>query len=331
MYVYFDLFSYRFGNKFYEKVANPSDVLLFKKRAKLKDDMSDDKFDANGFGDLIDNEGQITMEDLIQEYFGTQEKDNKLSVLDQREFGNAVKIFIDKDDKDALKYSVDRTLESQFSTLMEREDGLEVAMSWRQGHCGADDMDIEDERPEVSVRKTGGGSRAKAPAAASVHAISDDDLSLDEDEEPPPAKPARGRGRGRGSRGGRGRAAPVVTSSPVKRGGRGALATSSRDSLSLGSTQSTLAQSFARAVPRYVNVVVHFFRLISKYPGTHRPKPGRKEIRNSNLSPTVMSNKTHAFPFSYIFPVTLSTNITISPRNKNCDNKIISREYIKYI
>ena len=241
---------YRFGNKFYEKVANPSDVLLFKKRAKIKDDMADDKFDANGFGDLIDNEGQVTMEDLIQEYFGTQEKDNKLSVLDQREFGNAVKIFIDKDDKDALKYSVDRTLESQFSTLMEREDGLEVAMSW--WHGGADDMDVEEEKLEV--RKTTGAARTKAPVSASVHAISDDDLSLGEDEELPPAKPARGRGRGRGSRGGRGRAAPVVTSSPVKRGGRGALTASSRDSLSLGSragsTQSTLAQSFARAAPR---------------------------------------------------------------------------------
>jgi len=247
--------SARFGNKFYEKVANPSDVLLFKKRAKIKDDMSDDKFDANGFGDLIDNEGQVTMEDLIQEYFGTQEKDNKLSVLDQREFGNAVKIFIDKDDKDALKYSVDRTLEGQFSSLMEREDGLEVAMSWRHG--GGDDMDVEEEKPEVNVRKTtGGASRTKAPVSASVHAISDDDLSLDEDE-PPPAKPARGRGRGRGSRGGRGRAAPAVTSSPAKRGGRGVLTASSRDSLSLGSragsTQSTLAQSFARAAPRHTS------------------------------------------------------------------------------
>merc|ERR1711911_111763 len=122
--------------------------------------------------------GNITMEDLIQEYFGTQEKDNKLSVLDQREFGNAVKIFIDKDDRDALKYSVDRTLDSQFTSLMDREDGLEVAMNLK--HNGADDMDVEEEKPEV--RKTGAAaSRNKAPAP--VHDISDDDLSLNEDDE----------------------------------------------------------------------------------------------------------------------------------------------------
>ena len=230
----------------------------------MKNDITDDKFDADGFGELIDNEGNITMEDLIQEYFGTQEKDNKLSVLDQREFGNAVKIFIDKDDRDALKYSVDRTLESQFTSLMDREDGLEVAMNLK--HNGADDMDVEEEKPVV--RKTGAAA-SRTKAAAPVHAISDDDLSLnedDEEEEQPPAKPSRGRGRGRGARGGRGRAAPVVTTSPVRRG-RGASAAASRtasgptqSSLSLGSlaktgstqrsTQSTLAQSFAKAGPR---------------------------------------------------------------------------------
>ena len=190
----------------------------------MKSDITDDKFDADGFGELIDNEGHITMEDLIQEYFGTQEKDNKLSVLDQREFGNAVKIFIDKDDRDALKYSVDRTLESQFDSLMAREDGLEVAMNLKHNSGGADDMDVEEEKPEV--RKTGAAApRTKAP----VHDISDDDdLSLNEDdeEEQPPAKPSRGRGRGRGARGGRGRAAPLVTTSPVKRG-RGASAAAS--------------------------------------------------------------------------------------------------------
>ena len=187
------------------------------------------------------------MEDLIQEYFGTQDKDSKLSVLDQREFGNAVKIFIDKDDKDALKCSVERTLDTQFSSLMEREDGLEVAMNLRHGRT--DDMDVEAEEEKPEARKNGASKRTKPPAATSVHAISDDDLSLDEDEEQPPAKPARGRGRGRGSRGGRGRAAPIVTTSPVKRGGRGA-ATASTAASRPGSTQSTLAQSFARAAPR---------------------------------------------------------------------------------
>ena len=220
-----------------ERVANASDILHFKKRAADRK-MADDKFDANGLSELMDGGDNITMEDLIQEYFTTQESDKKLSVLDQREFGNAVKIYIDKDDKDALKCSIDRTMERQFDALMAREDGLEVAQSMSLG--GVEDMDMEDEE----ARRTGA---ARGRAAAPAHNMSDEsDLSAGEEE--PPVH-ARGRGRGRGSRGGRGRAAPVVTTSPVKRG-RGARAASTAASRSSGSIQSTLAQSFAKTAPR---------------------------------------------------------------------------------
>ena len=48
-----------------ERVANASDILHFKKRAADRK-MADDKFDANGLSELMDDGDNITMEDLIQ-------------------------------------------------------------------------------------------------------------------------------------------------------------------------------------------------------------------------------------------------------------------------
>lgn len=220
---------------FLDRVANASEILLFKKR-KLDAKRTLHDLDKDGFGDLGDGH-EVTMEDIIDDYFQSQKDDTKkLSVLKVKEVGDAVKMYIDKDEKDALKYSIERTLEKHFETLMEREDGLEELEKMI--------VDNYDEDDDVVDTKA-----AKASSTTTRHDMSDsgDDLDIDEFQEVSSSKPAaRGRGRGargRGSRGGA-RGAAAAAASPAKRG-RGARAASA------ASTQSTLAQSFARASSRW--------------------------------------------------------------------------------
>merc|ERR1712098_576192 len=147
------------------------------------------------------------------------------------DFGNSVKIFIDKDDKDALKYSIEKALDKSFASLMAREDSLEEL----------DEMLVEEAKDEEDVKQP--AARGTATKNPRKHDFSDSDDGMEDIDEPVATSTQRGRGRGRGARGGRGRAAASVPSrgaSPVKRG-RGRAASSS------GSTQSTLAQSFAKA------------------------------------------------------------------------------------
>jgi len=223
------LSSARFGNMFIDRVCNASDILLFKRRAAERK-VKSDNFDAGAMGDLFD-ENVITMEDLVDEYFKNQtDEKHKLSVLNVKDIGNSVKIFIDKDDKDALKYSIEKAIDKSFASLMAREDGLEEL----------DDMLIE-EADDDDVKPP--AARGIAAKNQRNHVMSDSDDDMEDIDEPVATSTQRGRGRGRGVRGGRGRAAasaPSRGTSPAKRG-RGRAASSS------GSTQSTLAQSFAKA------------------------------------------------------------------------------------
>ena len=214
---------------FLEEVANASEILLFKKKPaerKVKTETGVDVELAEG------DAAEITMEDIIEEYFkSVKEEKHKLSVLNLKDVASAVTSFIDKDDKEALKYRVEKSVDTIFESLMRRDDGLE-------------------ELDKMFV-KTAGEYLEEDDA---VMDIKDDD----EDDTPPAPAPTRGRGRGRGSRGGstgrgRGRGAaaakatPVkTTSSPNKRSSaRTSAAAANRSSQS--STQSTLFQSFARS------------------------------------------------------------------------------------
>ena len=232
----------RFGNNFLETVCNPTDILLFKKRPVVRQ-VAADNFDAKAMGQLVE-ENNVTMEDLVDEYFKTQtEIKNQLTVLNVKEVGKAVKVFIDKDDKDALRVTIDQGLEATYLSLMDKEDALDILD--RMGKADGE-MD-EEEEEEEPVGTTG----------------RDDLFSSGEDAEvTPPAKPARGRGRGRA----RGRTREPSGAARGSRGGRGAASTTTTTTTTTSSTrtrrqtpetrnpanssQSTLFQSFARGSSR---------------------------------------------------------------------------------
>merc|ERR1719219_1085890 len=128
-------------------------------------------------GQLVEEENDVTMEDLVDEYFKTQtDAKNKLNVLKVKDFGEAVKSFIDKDDKDALKTTLKNDLEVAYLSLMDKDDALEIL-----DRMGKDNGVMEEEgEPGDQVSNTARRNER------------DELLSSGEDDEEV-AKPTRGR------------------------------------------------------------------------------------------------------------------------------------------
>ncbi|TPX67344.1 hypothetical protein SpCBS45565_g03855 [Spizellomyces sp. 'palustris'] len=225
----------RFGQLFVNRVANPKDILLFyRKRASTIATAKKKTELVNIEAFLPEKLENFRVEDLVTEYLNAQ----NLDILPENELADAVRMFVEKDDKDAIKDFVVESLKRTRVTLSAR-------------HPSAVDNDdaikeeIEKEKKkrfekfaaESDMRKANGGllstSRNKASkrtSATSSRGSNDeeDDVDLavvidpDDDDDAPPtaaskdtrrtakskATTARGRGRGRG----RGRAASSTKS-----------------------------------------------------------------------------------------------------------------------
>jgi len=249
----------RFGNNYIDQVSNPAEILLFKKAKFTRSSTKDEKVDLDAIDMLGDD---ITMDDLVEEYFNNLEDETKqMSVLSVKRMGAAVKSFINKDDKQAVEYLVTRQRKKFFEHIVEMEDEGEEAMeAFLLSQRSKTDKDAQEEEREAvreledpGRQKRGGGGVSgrervddwfDVEASGDVHRMSDSDVEVETEN-----LPVRGRGRGRGT--GRGRAAkptkaPVVAkpraraapTSPVKgRGGRGGR----------GGGQSTIAAAFAKS------------------------------------------------------------------------------------
>lgn len=94
------------------KVANPKDILLFYRKkgasggTRTNGDMSLDDDQAvgasNGIGALNGEDAGMRMEDLVQEYLEAEQ----LSILPENQLTEAVGIFVEKDDREAIKECV---------------------------------------------------------------------------------------------------------------------------------------------------------------------------------------------------------------------------------
>lgn len=99
----FDVFNpQRFGQQFVEFVANPKDILLFHRK---KTTIATDKRNKNSMDPVAldiaipERLDMLKVEDLVQEFLNVQ----NLDILPENELGDAVRMFVDKDDKDAIK------------------------------------------------------------------------------------------------------------------------------------------------------------------------------------------------------------------------------------
>ena len=164
--------------------------------------------------DAIDMLGDdITMDDLVEEYFNNLEDETKqMSVLSVKRMGAAVKSYITKDDKQAVEFLVTRQREKTFKTLVELEDEGEEAMeAFLISQRSKTEKEAEDEEREAvreledpgRQKRGGGGARERVDDWFDDDAVGDAthrmSASDDEVEQQPDIVPARGRGRGRGT------------------------------------------------------------------------------------------------------------------------------------
>ena len=208
----------RFGSHFHMKVANHAEILLFRKRAekKEKSELFDDKLMAHL---MPRHQAGSSMEDLVAKYFSEINKNGEMQVLGVQGIGNAVKRYIEKEDKESLGAAIDRQLKK---TL----DALENA------HVEPQDVDEELERLKAERNKNPPKQDEEEvlPVSSRPDRNHDDQDSDDnsrvmvqESESEPESPPKRGRGRSKAppkapaARRGRGRGrgsakTPVVNS-----------------------------------------------------------------------------------------------------------------------
>ena len=198
----------RFGNNYIDQVSNPAEILLFKKAKLSRPNQKDEKVDLDAIDMLGDD---ITMDDLVEEYFNNLEDETKqMSVLSVKRMGAAVKSFINKDDKQAVEFLVSRQREKTFKHIVELEDEGEEAMeAYLISQRSKTEKEAEDEEREAvreledpsRQRRGAGGARCVddcfvTDRGGDTHRMSDSDVEVDEQQD---TLPARGRGRGRGA------------------------------------------------------------------------------------------------------------------------------------
>ncbi|KAI8818933.1 DNA repair protein rad32 [Fimicolochytrium jonesii] len=214
----------RFGQLYVNRVANPKDILHFyRKRAqtggagKKKEAINMDAF-------LPERLENFRVEDLVAEYLTAQ----NLDILPENELGDAVRMFVEKDDKDAIKDFVRESLVRTQTYLKgtsntedddKIKDEIEREKKARFDQFAAESAERRNKPEMLSATRSG------RPAASRRNDDDDMDVvedSLEEDEVPTTRKPAAKRGaatRGRGGKRGastaakgkgRGKAATVI-------------------------------------------------------------------------------------------------------------------------
>ncbi|KAF2227020.1 Mre11 DNA-binding presumed domain-containing protein [Elsinoe ampelina] len=112
----------RFSNRFVERVANKNDVVQFyrkKAKATSRSAAKPEQPDEEVLAQLsIDT---IKVDKLVKEFLLAQ----SLTILPQNSFGEAVDLFVDKDDGQAVKNFVTESLENQVKHLLDNNENLD--------------------------------------------------------------------------------------------------------------------------------------------------------------------------------------------------------------
>ena len=205
----------RFGNNFHDKVANPNEILLFKRRVVKREAGEVTGFSKDAFDAImpIDFDDMISMEDLISQYFveagkgnADERKKNEMKLLGVKGVGSAVNRFIEKEDKDSIGCIVDRQFQKTVDRLMSIADIEDEQVDEQLGEfkqerarmTGSLDLaKLEAEEAEAALDAPNRKSRTEV-------SVNDDNLSpiddISDENVPPAIQSTRGaKGRGRGS------------------------------------------------------------------------------------------------------------------------------------
>lgn len=223
----------RFGQSYVNLIANPDDLLLFKKSIKRtmgvnKNDPDNEILDAA----IRQREKQDRVEDVVESYFKqlTDEKD-KLKLLNLESLSEVCRILVERDDEQGATDLIEAQVTASRKFLNNNnvaEDQLKDAL--KQFNEQESKQAFDEELRIVLARQNDG-----IPG-------NDDNNSGGNDEEedgPPAKKTTRGRGRGKGATGStRGKKASPTNDSPNtstssrgSRGGRGRQAAAPKASI----------------------------------------------------------------------------------------------------
>ncbi|XP_040575293.1 double-strand break repair protein MRE11 isoform X2 [Lepeophtheirus salmonis] len=193
----------RFGNIYHNKVANPSDILLFRK--KIERNMMGEKLLTSDFDtNIILREG-TSMKDFISQYFNDMASDEKkkLKLLGVRGIATAVENFIEKDHKDSISIIVDKQLKKAYDSIYEcieneslNEDNVDVLLEELAVSRSTKKSDEDSEALKMLEE-----SLQKQHNQLNVSAMSDDEMEENNVLQPVPVSSSKGSSRGRSGRG----------------------------------------------------------------------------------------------------------------------------------
>nr|XP_053643704.1 double-strand break repair protein MRE11-like [Cherax quadricarinatus] len=194
----------RFGHRFENEVANPSEMILFRK-FKQEKKPADIGIDGDAMDAVFaEDVSETRVEDLVEQYFaGLEDQNQQLFLLTERGLASAVRSFVEKDDKDAISEIVKHQLEKTKKHILSldkefvEDDVEEDVIMYRLERMTRDPKREEEE----AVAALNNPERVRTRVSDSNYeddVLSDFDMDFDNGPPPPPS-------RGRGSRGGRGR------------------------------------------------------------------------------------------------------------------------------
>lgn len=204
----------RFSNRFTKRVANVKDVVQFhrKKAAGIKRAQDGAEMPEESTFASLDIDS-VKVDKLVQEFLAAQ----KLTILPQSAFSDAVNQFIDKDDKHAMGDFVKENLSKLVEDLMKVDkldennihDAMEVSKShleelFASGYRSMRQKAKRKPRPDGWDSDFNGAWEDQPAAVARSDIEDDDEDELDEPAAKPTAK-------------GRGKAAPKKAAAPVKK------------------------------------------------------------------------------------------------------------------
>lgn len=117
----------RFGQQYQERVANPLDMILFKKLKKPK--CENKSFNGTGMNQNYNQDGLESIyrvEDLIDKRFEGADESNQLEIFPVKCLTELTRRLVDCDDKNAADCMIDWFIKSATDYLMEKNPAEEV-------------------------------------------------------------------------------------------------------------------------------------------------------------------------------------------------------------
>lgn len=229
----------RFGQNFVEKVANPGDILLFRKSIKrlksAKSNIDDQELDQ-----AISRREQIDrVEDVVEKYFNNLTEDrDKMKLLNIKCLSEMCRFIVDKDNDSGADQIFNTQMDEGEKFLninLKQEDQAPVVVSQYRDEKSLEVFD-QSISTILSFKKQ---STAPTPSSGQFN-DSDEKIDSDDDfDDDEPAKKKAGRGRGRG------RAAKNTAATSTR--GRGSKAnTAAKSTRGRGKNQSSFGTSIAQ-------------------------------------------------------------------------------------